>query len=87
MFLVLVVKTDIVSPTHSVFSLRVNDIMLNENSRVRIYKLSRSPGIDSASVDRDGILKLLRSPGIDPLESISPGYIGSEGVKKMVNVR
>ncbi len=42
-------------------------------------KLSRSPGIDSASVARDGILKLPRSPGIDPMESISPGYIAVYG--------
>ncbi len=83
----LVVKTDIVSPTHSVFSLRCDGIVHNENSRVRIYKLSRSPGIDSASAARDAFLKLLRSPGIDPMESISQGYIGSEGFKKMVNVR
>ncbi len=46
-----------------------------------IFKLLRSPGIDSyesippAYVSWDDIFKLLRSPGIDSKESIPPAYV------------
>ncbi len=49
--------------------------------RARIFKLWRSPGIDSkktispAYVARARSFKLLRSPGIDSKETIPPGFV------------